>query len=134
MFLISYRHITIATLLGLALGLMSCRTAGVEDIEAPAVQIVSPASATTFTSGDTIFYHIILSDNDQLHDVLLSVYETDSGYLRWTKVEHPHTDTMTFSGDFSLEAKEKLNVTLRVEASDHHENLVTHEIPFSIDP
>lgn len=110
------------------------RTTAVEDVLAPSVQIVAPGPTATFSSGDTISYFIKVSDNDQLHDVQLSVYETAAGFLRWTEIAHPHTDTMTFKGSFSLEAKEALDFTLRVEASDHHDNLVEQQISFLVNP
>ncbi|MEO1447959.1 MAG: hypothetical protein AAFV07_00440 [Bacteroidota bacterium] len=115
-------------------GIKACRTPGIEDIAAPTVAILSPAAFAVFQSQDSIPYHIQLADNDLLHDVHLIVREADTGFLRLSEIAHPHADTMTFSGTFALETKEPLDFTLRVEASDHHENLVEQEITFSVHP
>ena len=116
------------TLAGILFFAFSCKkdeakpTTSNEDRTSPAVTIAKPLDHSTYHTGDTLPIHVQVTDNDQLHEVAVTVYNETTQKNVWELEEHAH-------GSFSLDTGVVIQDTvdsdyeLVVRANDHQNNI-----------
>lgn len=96
----------------------SCNTA--EENTAPEITILSPTSNEgDFLSNEPITLNVIVTDDDELHEVSVSVVRNHDAAQVYSSNEHTHATEYLFLEDTSFNTSEASNFTLTVNASDH---------------
>lgn len=114
--------------------LMSCAKEDiVYDEDIPLIKIHSPVNQGVFTSGDTIDIHVVISDNDELHEIEAKIMAESMGAeeLVWELATHTHE--ATYDVYYRLVVPSGItptDYTLEVEASDHHNNIGQKSLTF----
>ncbi|MCD8528551.1 MAG: DUF4625 domain-containing protein [Chitinophagales bacterium] len=105
------------------------------DTQAPVIELIEPTSATTYMSGDTVFIHATITDNDELHEISSLISRTHMGVTDtvWTFDTHSHTASYDLYGYYVIEVPGMHNdFELFVTASDHNENESTQTFSFHV--
>lgn len=117
--------ISILTIAFLAFGAMtSCNTT--EENEAPTVTIMSPlSSGNPYMSGSTIMLHVEATDDDELHEVAVSIVREHDNTEVYHSHAHPDANTYTLHEDTVFTTTEHSNFIITATASDHDGEEVT---------
>lgn len=105
------------------------------DTDAPVIEIIEPVIGTTYMSGDTVFIHASMTDNDELHEISALINRTYMGLTDtvWTFATHSHTASYDLYGYYVIEVPGMHNdFELFVTASDHNENESTQTFSFHV--
>lgn len=116
------RHLIL--LLAVALGSCNEEFRGMEDQQAPLIEILAPQN-WEIEAGDTLRFKVKISDNDQLHDYYLGL----NNLSKMTKEIHwsDHTHAQSILLDTLYVVPEDLpysHFQLQIEASDHQANAI----------
>lgn len=98
------------------------------DKTAPTINIISPVGTEMMMSGDTVKIQAEVTDNDELHEVSLSVTRTHMGNTEEVmhKHYHSHTDKLTITEDYVIAVPGMHNdFKFIIKATDHNNNLNT---------
>lgn len=97
----------------------SCKK-DVGDASSPIIAVTSPSNHQTFTSGQTAAITANITDNDEIHEVHLYVYNKASN----AEILHfeEHTDSKTYNLSKSFTIQKGITYKIQVEATDHAEN------------
>ena len=106
----------------LIMGFSSCKTDDIE-VLGPVITLTTPTDQKDFEIGDTIFIHGDITDNEGLHELMVMVYQEESGntILDYTPTVH---DMASFHIDTFVLPTDTVNVHyhLKIEAWDHDNN------------
>jgi len=93
---------------------------GKSDSEQPVITINSPLNGQSFTNGQTVTISAAISDNEELHDVQLTVVNTVNGNHILHEEYHPDVKTYTIGKTFTAQTGGVYRI--EVMAGDHAEN------------
>ncbi len=103
-------------------GFSSCKTDDIE-VLGPVITLTTPADTQEYAIGDTIFIHGDITDNEGLHELMVMVYQVESGntILDYTPTVH---DMASFHIDTFVVPTDTVHVHyhLKIEAWDHDNN------------
>ena len=105
------------------------------DTEAPVINIMSPTSTAMYMSGDSAHIHVVITDNDELHEYSAVIERTHMGSTVevWNESGHEHTQQKMIHADYVIDVPGMHNdFTLRVTASDHSGNETTDEVSWHV--
>lgn len=107
--------------------LAACKKDG-GDSEKPVINVTSPAANQQFTAGQTVNVVATITDNDELHEVHLTVVnKTPSAEVVHF---HNHVDVKSYSMNESFVVAAGVTYNIKVEADDHAGN--HSEIQFDV--
>jgi len=93
---------------------------GKSDSEQPVITINSPQNGQSFSNGQTVTISAAISDNEELHDVQLTVINNSNGNHILHEEYHPDAKTYTISKTFVAQTGGVYRI--EVMAGDHAEN------------
>lgn len=105
------------------------------DTEAPVINIMSPTATSMYMSGDSAHIHVVISDNDELHEYSAVIERTHMGNTVevWSDSGHEHTEQKMIHADYVIDVPGMHNdFTLRVTASDHSGNETSEEVSWHV--
>lgn len=102
-----------------ALVFVSCK----KDKEAPVITFEEPAETDMFSVGDTIHFHGMVSDNEGMHEVHVTLVNTsDNDAELWSTGGHVHDNPYHYEGDYVVTVAAGSVLELHVEATDENGN------------
>ena len=117
-------------------GLQSCgKNESKDDTEKPGIQILSPTASESYLSGDTLPIHIVVSDNDELHNISAELRRTQNGSTIgvWDVMTHSHEQEYHIEDEYVIVVPGANSVfELTVTASDHNGNENTLSYSFQV--
>ena len=104
------------------MGFSSCNSDDIE-VLGPVITLTTPTDQQDFAIGDTIFIQGDITDNEGLHELMVMVYQEESGntILDYTPTVH---DMASFHIDTFVVPTDTVHVHyhLKIEAWDHDNN------------
>lgn len=102
----------------IAIGFASCTK--VEENEAPTVTIISPSAANNpYMSGMPINIHVEVTDDVELHDIVVTVVREHDSAEVYSKYGHSHSTTYSLEEDTMFTTTMHSDFTVTATASDH---------------
>lgn len=98
------------------------------DTEKPSITVSTPTSNQQFTAGQVVNVTATITDNDELHEVHLTVINKASGLE--VVHQHEHVDVKTYNLTNTFTAGAGITYKLKFEADDHAGNHA--EIEFDV--
>lgn len=95
-------------------GLASCT-----ENAAPTITVHSPTSASPFMSGDTVHVHIDFADDEQLHEVAVTIVREHGDTTFFHAHDHPDATSASLHGDFVISTPMHSDFTVTAIATDH---------------
>lgn len=90
-----------------------------EDTEAPTLTITAPAGGTAFANNSTINIQGKVTDNDDLHELLIQVLQGSNVVYQSTPSVH---GLKTYDFNVSSSALSTGSYTIKVTVADHNDN------------
>jgi hypothetical protein len=116
--------------------MLSCgKNESKDDTEKPGIQILSPTTGESYLSGDTLPIHIVVSDNDELHDISAELTRTHNGSTIgvWDVMTHSHEQEFHIEDEYVIVVPGANSIfELTVTASDHNGNENTLTYSFQV--
>jgi len=107
------------------LGLISC---GKPDETKPVISVTAPVENQVFTGGHPISVKADISDNVNLHMVMVMVMDNTGGHMLHKDF---HPDTRTFTLNEAFQTINGKTYTIHIEAADHNENKIMKDVTVS---
>lgn len=105
------------------MGLSSCTKNA-----APTIMVHSPTSATgDFMTGDTVNVHIDFADDEQLHEVAVTIVREHGDTTFFHAHDHPDAATASLHGDFVISTPHHSDFSITAVATDHDGETTTNE-------
>lgn len=87
---------------------------------APTIMVHSPTSANgAFMSGDTVHVHIDFADDEQLHEVAVTIVREHGDTTFFHAHDHPDATSASLHGDFVISTPMHSDFTITAIATDH---------------
>lgn len=115
----------------------SCKKDENGDTEAPTVMITLTASDDTtgaYHNGDTLHFHIHVTDNEEIHEVSTTITREADGSEQLHFHAHPEAATFMKDTMYIISTSTHSDFTVEVEASDASENMKTATASFHSHP
>ena len=110
--------LTIAALIGAAF--TSCNTEDPVENEAPTVNIMEPSVANNpHMSGQSMHIHVEFSDDEELHEAMVSIVRQHDGAEVFHHHIHEHSQTATVMADTVLTTAMHSDFVVTATATDH---------------
>lgn len=113
-------------MIGFVLAAVSCKK-GSEDVTPPTINIISPTSNSVWEEKDSVYFDIIIEDED-LHEYQVTVYREDD--VEYDFKTHTHDQSVHFKR--SWKPTEDGDLELVVKASDHNGNADEKSVSFIV--
>lgn len=125
--------IHVIILLGLVL-ISSCKKHE-DDTENPKITINKPTSNDTITlSTQDVMIDFVASDNDEIHDIIVTVTDTTGNRFYYKKI-HDDVESYSFTDNFNPKVIMQLNpMVLKIEVNDHSSNQESKTLNFFVKP
>ena len=110
------RYVLIQAIVSIAfLGLSACT-----ENAAPTIMVHSPTSANgAFMTGDTVHVHVDFADDEQLHEVAVTIVREHGDTTFFHAHEHPDAATASLHGDFVISTPHHSEFSITAIATDH---------------
>ena len=111
----------------LTISLISCTKEDVVyDEDIPNIKVQSPQGQSIYAAGDTIDIHVLIIDNDELHEIgaILTAESNGANEVIWETSTHSHQASFDLYYRLIVPlSANHIDYKLEVTASDHHENI-----------
>lgn len=113
----------------------SCsRELPLEDEQAPVIQVLSPVQGMQYSSRDSVEIRVVFTENAQLHETGIWVWEHDTDAYVANFLFHSHDTILDVTRKFFYEASETTILRLDIDATDHNGNVSNKEMLFEVLP
>jgi len=119
-------------ILTVCLGLLACNDKAGTTL--PEISILSPVDSEEFNSGDSVRVHVMVTHDDDLHHVELTLINTSLGVDVWDTLIHENAQSFMFDQKWLAEVTDHTDMRLRVVAEDHNENMASDSVHFHLMP
>ena len=116
--------------------LSSCHKDEDHDTEKPVITLMEPLMNDTIslTTDPSVHIEFSVTDNDELHDVDVNVTNAGGTNL-FTNSTHVDASTFTFHEHFDPTGITSVTqLTLKIDATDHHSNTESKTVTFYVKP
>ena len=123
------KSISILSVLFSVMIFIGCNTG---DKNAPVITIMHPNETSSFIPGDTAHIHVNIVEDEAMHEITVTVMNTETSVKSLDTTVHAHDLSITFMTDLILDVPAHSNHMLTVTAEDEAGNIGTESMHFHV--